>query len=423
MLHHSYALSSNRRLIVFFSPRVINKSFSLLETRSVKFIQLPDIPFFCALERITRRILKRAKMKRRILVSRRHRNALAGRQEADRTKTSTKERLPDGAKTRRHSIFGIPRPAYRFTNDALGVAFDLLTLPLAGLRSKPFARFTLDDYFRFQLLRTCFKPLRISEEAGQRGLALLKDLGVDQYKWFACLHIREAGWLGDHDRMWKNQNVLNYLPVIDYIGKLGGCVIRMGDETMTPISDKPHLIDYARSTYRSGFGDIYLCSEARFFIGCHSGLRVLPELFLTPTVNVNIWPLSPLDFHEKSLTIFSKVFSPHLGRCLSLNEVMAEPTFCFRETDDEYRASGWTIIENSPQEILEAVKEFIDIIDTDSFGRWSSDQRFFQEQLQTTLRSSKFVREFGDTMFYPDALCRLGTRYLDQHWEKQGKWA
>ncbi|NQU38478.1 MAG: TIGR04372 family glycosyltransferase [Lentisphaerae bacterium] len=256
-----------------------------------------------------------------------------------------------------------------------------------------------------------------------RGHDLLRDLGIDGSRWYVCLHVREAGWVGDHERLWKNQDILNYLPMIDYIGSLGGYVVRMGDDTMTPMPERAHLIDYARSRHRSGFADLYLCSTARVFIGCHSGLRTLPSLFNTPTVSVNVWPLSPLDFHERHLTIFSTVFSKPLGRPLALEEVLSDPSFCYRSTDTEYEASDWRIQENTAEDILEAVREMLGIVDRGHYGveHWSPEQVEFQAQLQTALRTSPFVRTYGDTMFYPDALCRTGSSYLRRYKCSKGR--
>jgi putative glycosyltransferase (TIGR04372 family) len=186
---------------------------------------------------------------------------------------------------------------------------------------------------------------------------------------------------------------------------------------MTPLPAMKNVVDYAHSQHRSNFADLYLCSKAKFFIGCTSGLFFVPVLFKTPILSVNVYPVSPIHMFPNTLTIFARVYSEEEARFLSLREVLDEPTLCYRHSDKEYRDAGLRIVENTPGEILCATQEVLELVSNDlNFTRWTPEQQLFQTRLRETLSCSQYVKEYGDTMFYPNAICRIGSRYLQENW-------
>lgn len=403
IMHVSYAKKKGKRIIIFMSPEVVNNSFNSLSANNVRFIQLPHcFLFFERLLHIINIFIKSMTKKFNNDLSRfPYQKVLAMKKiNISILKTSNPGELVS---------------PFRFNSDALGSFFDKITLLLPQIHSKAFYKYSHDDYFNYKLPISYFKPLKIRGQFYKLGESLLKALDIPSNSWFVCLHIRESSYLGDKGREWKNQEISNYIEAVKYITDLGGYVIRMGDPSMKtfPLMDK--VIDYAHSNYRSGFTDLYLCSKARFFCGNSSGIRQLPQIFKTPILSVGVYPLTGFDLFDNTLVIFKKVFSKKKGEYLSLREILNDPMLCFRYTDEEYEKAHLQIVKNTSAEILDATKEMIKMISDGTLHKWKPKQRLFQKVLKQKLNGSDFINGHGNTIFYPNAICRIGARYYDDN--------
>ncbi len=116
----------------------------------------------------------------------------------------------------------------------------------------------------------------------------LKSLGVREDGWFACLHVREEGYVhrpgSDSNR---DANLNTYLPVIkNIIDEQGGQVVRLGHPGSLPVAELDGLIDL--STVEDSFDlQAFAVSRARYFIGSDSGPTQLAAAFKTPTATTN----------------------------------------------------------------------------------------------------------------------------------------
>lgn len=115
----------------------------------------------------------------------------------------------------------------------------------------------------------------------------LRRLGLDPRRWFACLHMRELGYLyrrgSDPTRA---VDPLSYLPMVRDILDQGGQVVRLGDPTMTPFPAMPGLIDLSRLSNSFGL-QAFAVSRARFFVGTDTGATQLASAFKTPSASTN----------------------------------------------------------------------------------------------------------------------------------------
>jgi hypothetical protein len=99
-----------------------------------------------------------------------------------------------------------------------------------------------------------------------------REIGIPKDSWFVCLHVREGGFRNDRGkRDYRNSNILNYIPAINEITSRGGWVVRLVDNTMTPLPSMENVIDYPFTKYKSDFMDLCLIQNCRFFIGDQSG--------------------------------------------------------------------------------------------------------------------------------------------------------
>ena len=100
-----------------------------------------------------------------------------------------------------------------------------------------------------------------------------------------------------------NVDIKNYLAAAEYVVSKGFFAVRMGQIVDKPLQHPDiKIIDYA-SNYRSDFGDIYLAAKCSFFVGCNSGIVMLPHIFGVPVAHTNLIPLRHFPLGSKDIFI------------------------------------------------------------------------------------------------------------------------
>ncbi|OIO06321.1 MAG: hypothetical protein AUJ52_12485 [Elusimicrobia bacterium CG1_02_63_36] len=201
-------------------------------------------------------------------------------------------------------------------------------------------------------------PVSLPESDEARATSLRRELGLPDDAWFACLHVREGGFHNDHaSSACRNADILNYIPAIKTITARGGWVIRMGDSTMKPLPRLKRVIDYPHTSLKSDLLDMHLLRECRFFFGLPSGIMDAALLFQKPMLlaNMHIWTFA-YPPREGDLGLIKHVYSKSRNRFLSLQELLEEPW----EAQYFLRlGADYEMYENSPEEILAMVEEFL----------------------------------------------------------------
>jgi len=132
------------------------------------------------------------------------------------------------------------------------------------------------------------------------------------------------------------------------------------DETDT--TTWPNTVDYACSKSKSESADIFFCSTAKFFLGTTSGLMMLSSAFGVPSVLVNMIPHSDsLGPRREDITI-TKLLARADGELIPFAEIFQTEIGLYRAAD-LFKAANLTIIDNTPEEIREAIVEMFNRID------------------------------------------------------------
>lgn len=181
-------------------------------------------------------------------------------------------------------------------------------------------------------------------------------LGLPEDAWFACLHVRESGFHGDKISE-RNATIANYGLAIKEITDRGGWVIRMGDNSMTPMPKMERVIDYPFTSSKSALMDIYLIAACRVYIGMSSGIFDVARLLQRPIIltNMSSW-LYPYPQAPGDLGVFKHVFSKSRNRFLSVKEWMNagwEGVSFIEAMQGDY-----VLHENTPEELRAVVAEF-----------------------------------------------------------------
>ena len=248
---------------------------------------------------------------------------------------------------------------------------------------------------------------QLREEDKRRGRQALRELGIKDDEWFACLHVREGGWKGDEH--YRQAPIEDYIPAIEKITAQGGWVIRMGDPSMTPLPDMERTIDYAKSDVRCDWLDVYLCAACRFFVGTSSGVYAIAHAFDRPVVQTNYLPTSTIYMASKNL------FLPKLARRndtehpMSFAEIMSAPFSVAANDAVVEEVAKATVINNTPQEIQEIVEEMMDRLD----DKWETTEE--DERLQTRFKDLTATVETLPGLPGVPLNCRIGAAFLRRH--------
>jgi putative glycosyltransferase (TIGR04372 family) len=240
--------------------------------------------------------------------------------------------------------------------------------------------------------------LRLSDEAQAQGKALLARLGADPNGWFVCLHVRDGGTFGD--RYSRNAKLETYHEAVQAITRAGGQVIRIGPKLDQP-SAMPNLIDYASSSCRSDWGDVYLNAGCRFYFGTNSGPCVIPEAFGVPSALTNWHPFGegPLG----GLYVSKLLWHEEEKRYLTFAE-MLQPPFDVTERQAILQQHQVKLVDNTAEEVCALVEEMLE--------RLEEKISYTKEQEEDQAAFQKIMKRFQ-----PNFQARIGAAFLEKHRE------
>jgi putative glycosyltransferase (TIGR04372 family) len=208
--------------------------------------------------------------------------------------------------------------------------------------------------------------LSLTPEDRNLGERMLAELGVPKDAWYVGLHVREAGFYAEASSgisTHRNASIADYEDAIREITSRGGWVIRLGDNSMKPLSPRERIIDYAVSRQKSPSMDMFLLATSRFVVGTTSGLTTACLSFGTPMVLCNCisndWQLwtGQTDFIPKRLR------ERRTGRYLTVGETYRMPVQGYLINNVVTNAKGYEIVSNTAEEIAEAVRYKLDLLD------------------------------------------------------------
>lgn len=249
--------------------------------------------------------------------------------------------------------------------------------------------------------------LSLTEEDIEWGNRNLLELGVPAGNWFVAVHVREGGFLPHNEiiQHHRNAHVENAFLAMQEIVKRGGMCIRMGDPSMTPLPKMPGVIDYAVHPLKSARMDVLLCAQARFFLGCTSGLAFLAATFGVPVAHANMIPVETLGIRHCDLSIPKLLWDARLERYLSFPEVfeLGHSGYFFSQ---QYADAEIRVDENSADDILGLVMEMLDRLD----GR-------HVETDEGSALHADYIKLFRPGHYSWGATSRICTAFLVRHYE------
>ncbi|MBX9963563.1 MAG: TIGR04372 family glycosyltransferase [Burkholderiales bacterium] len=252
--------------------------------------------------------------------------------------------------------------------------------------------------------------LKLEDSHRTEGWNVLRLMGMPEGAWFVCVHAREAGFSVQDEtaHAHRNSDINLLVPAMREIRRRGGWIVRMGDPSMRPLPSMDGVIDYALHPLRSDRMDVFLCAEARFFVGNTSGLFVVATVFGRPSALANMVPTSHLAFAPGDISIPKLIWSKSQQRYLTFAELFAGPAANFRLAK-LFTQAGLRADENSAEDLLELVVEMLDrqaglFVESDA-------DRSRQQQFRALLNPHHYCHGTASS---------LGSRFLERHPELLG---
>jgi putative glycosyltransferase (TIGR04372 family) len=206
----------------------------------------------------------------------------------------------------------------------------------------------------------------LTAEEEERRAALFAHLGVETPDRIVALHARTStygrGHLGqiEADNAFRNADIANYAEAIRWLVSQGYVVARLGDPGTPPLQGLgPRVIDLPHHPAYAPFFDVAFASAAFFFIHCCSGPTDLARGFGRAMLGINsifheCWPL------EFGDALLPKLYLTAEGETLSLPEILNLDLAAVR-LQAQLDWSGVSVVENAPEEILEATREYLSL--------------------------------------------------------------
>lgn len=238
----------------------------------------------------------------------------------------------------------------------------------------------------FYLFKTENQIFEFTKKQKEVGDGLLKDLGINSGDEFVCIHNRDTAYLDQkqfsknykyHD--FRNFEIHDFDKSFEFCESQGLKIIRMGQKQNEKIKKKSnYLIDYAFSPFRSDFLDVYISSKCIFYLGSASGYWGLPNLFRKKIFIIN--QIEDMFAHiiknDGRKYIFKKIYDFNKNRILNFSEMLE--LNIYEIFNNNNNLSRYRLINNTPDDILDLMKEAISEFNGSSLLRSDLDEKILK---------------------------------------------
>lgn len=268
--------------------------------------------------------------------------------------------------------------------------------------------------------------LSFTPEEHLRGQALLRQLGLAEGAAHVCIFAKDRGYSDNPDnppdpnsywgtKDFRNCDIQTVLPAAEYLAEQGIHVFRMGIHTpdeCLPENLHPNIVDYTgriRSTLEDPhFAEAYLQATCKFFVGCTSGIYILSSMFGRPVAYTNMIPYGECGRLDHDIFLVKTCRDRKSGELIPIPKLIEMGLDADWLTDEELAKldeQGVEFVDNSPEEILDLVREMNERLD----GTWSDEAD--ADDLQRRYRAISPAKCFDGTPF-PG---RVGAEFLRKH--------
>ena len=260
--------------------------------------------------------------------------------------------------------------------------------------------------------------IRFTDLEDNRGRKFLEEIGLKPNECFVCLLVRDSAYKEKY-QTWKkdwsyhnfrDSDINTYEEVSLALAEKGYWVFRMGKVTEKLFSAKhPRILDYANTSHRNDFLDIWLMANCHFCISGGGGIDEVSHVFRRPLVRVNGIPFTYYHKSGMCITLPKKLIWRESGIQLTFMEYI-NMNDCHRHSD--YKNAGIKIIDLPAKEITEASMEMEGRLN----GTWKDSDE--DDQLQKLYwKKFKATPNFRKNHGWVHPEARLGAHFLRNNHE------
>ncbi len=263
----------------------------------------------------------------------------------------------------------------------------------------PHCFYMLKSYDNHSLDRRIDIQLSFTEQERDLAQEELAMMGIPAGSKIACLHVRDSAYYGENEiaSRYRNVNIDLYRKAAEYLASLDYFVLRTGAKVAAPLQwAGGRIIDYA-TKYRSEFMDIWLFANANLTLGSGSGPDAIPYILGRHALIANYTELGYSVFLSYPNISILPAHCKKNGKRIGLREFTSY--FLHNESDlRKFREKGFSLEIDyvSQDEVLEAVKEKLDIIDGKKI---SSDDMRLQRLFRTLLIKNAQTKRIPSNVF------------------------
>jgi putative glycosyltransferase (TIGR04372 family) len=216
----------------------------------------------------------------------------------------------------------------------------------------------------------------LPDEILAKGYRTLRDMGVPDGAWFVPVHARDGVFAPtvEHVYDYRNCHISNYVAAVDAVIARGGWCIRMGEKGTPPLPERRGVINYPDTPFKSDWMDLFLCSQARFFLGNTSGLKMVSTISGVPCAAANMTPHDcAYGFLPSDISI-PKVLRLKDGTVPHFAEIFGADISRYHDSH-QFKSAGITLIENTPQQICDLAIEMLNVLDGNAQRTAEDDAR------------------------------------------------
>ena len=196
----------------------------------------------------------------------------------------------------------------------------------------------------------------------------------------------------------KEINIQNYILAAEELTRKGYFVFRMGVVVNKPIkSNNPKIIDYANSSLRNDFMDVFLGAKCSFCLSTGTGFEAVPHIFRKPMIFLTL-PFGQIYTHsDKNFFLLKPHYFKKENRRLALSEIFSSGLAFAFETKI-FDQKGVELIDNTPEEIRDVAVEMVEYLEQ---NKKLSDE---EEELQKNFKNlySSYMLKYGHQFYKPD---------------------
>lgn len=223
---------------------------------------------------------------------------------------------------------------------------------------------------------------KFTYEEDKLGYKFLEKFNISKEDKFVCLIIRDSGYKNFQNSSidwsyhnYRDSKIHTYLTSIKFLLQKNYKVIRMGKIVNEKfLINNENFIDYPFLNEKSDFLDIWLIAKSFFCLTTDSGLSQVGIVFNKPMLFVNHLPYGDCRTGSpKIIELFKKLYYKKSSKFLSLRDQI-KMNLIHTLNGNDYLNNNIEIIDNSEEEILNAVKEIEELVSNKNNSEQSYDE-------------------------------------------------